>query len=111
MSRRDGCASFGYPQKGLRRSSVLRVPESRQLALRVGRLSGLADGPKPYELFSLRVFRLGFLRTSGLVGKSCAISVRRLSFVLILGHWPHIGPVPAAAYSVLMFGTPGCVGV
>ena len=35
-------------------------------------------------------------RTSGLVGKSCAISVRRPSFVLILGHWPQIGPVLGA---------------
>ena len=53
------------------------------------------------KLFSLRVFRLGFLRTSGLVGKSCAISVRRRSFVLILDHWPHIGPVPGATLGCL----------
>ena len=39
--------------------------------------------------------------TSGLMGKSCAISVRRPSFVLILGHWPHIGPVPGATLGCL----------
>ncbi len=33
------------------------------------------------------------LRTRGLVVKSCAVPVWRFSCVLILGHWPHIGPV------------------
>ena len=41
------------------------------------------------------------LRTRGLVVKSCAVPVWRLSFVLILGHWPHIGPVPGATLGCL----------
>ncbi len=40
---------------------------------------------------------LRLLRTRGLVVKSCAVPVWRFSFVLILGHWPHIGPVPGAS--------------
>ncbi len=42
-----------------------------------------------------------FLRTRGLVVKSCAVPVWKLSFVLILGHWPHIGPVPGATLGCL----------
>ena len=37
----------------------------------------------------------------GLVVKSCAIPVWKLSFVLILGPWPHIGPVPGATLRCL----------
>ena len=68
---------------------------------RSGFLRPGAPRPTNHKLFSLRVFRLGFLRTSGLVGKSCAISVRRPSFVLILSHWPHIGPVPGPTLGCL----------
>ena len=35
------------------------------------------------------------------MGKSCAVPVWKLSFVLILGHWPHIGPVPGATLGCL----------
>ena len=52
-------------------------------------------------LFSLRVFRLGLLRTRGLVAKCCAAPVWKPPFVLILGHWPHIGPVPGATLGCL----------
>ena len=52
-------------------------------------------------MFSLRVFRLGFFRTRGLAAKCCAAPVWKLSFVLILGHWPHIGPVPGATLGLL----------
>ena len=41
------------------------------------------------------------LRTRGLVAKCCAVPVWRPSFVLILGHWPHIGPVPGATLGCL----------
>ncbi len=41
------------------------------------------------------------LRTRGLVAESCAVPVWKLSFVLILGHWPHIGPVPGATLGCL----------
>ena len=41
------------------------------------------------------------MRTRGLVVKSCAVPVWKLSFVLILGHWPHIGPVPGATLGCL----------
>ena len=41
------------------------------------------------------------LRTRGLVVKSCAVPVWKLSFVLILGHWPHIGPVLGATLGCL----------
>ncbi len=51
-------------------------------------------------VFASRV-PLRLSRTSGLAGKSCAISVRRPSFVLMLGHWPHIGPVPGATLGCL----------
>ena len=40
-------------------------------------------------------------RTRGLVAKCCAIPVWRPSFVLFLGHWPHIGPVPGATLGCL----------
>ncbi len=53
------------------------------------------------KLFSLRVFRLGFFRTRGLVAKCRAVPVWKLSFVLILGHWPHIGPVLGATLGCL----------
>ena len=33
--------------------------------------------------------------------KSCAVPVWKLSFVLILGPWPHIGPVPGATLGCL----------
>ena len=43
----------------------------------------------------------------GLVVKSCAIPVWKLSFVLILCPWPHIGPVPGATLGCLW--GPGCL--
>jgi hypothetical protein len=41
------------------------------------------------------------LRTRGLVVKSCADPVWKLSFVSILGHWPHIGPIPGTTLGCL----------
>ncbi len=58
------------------------------------------------KLFWLRVYRLGFFRTRGLAAKCCAVPVWKLSFVLILGHWPHIGAVPQKTLGCLGAGRP-----
>ncbi len=67
------------------------LPRSRVLA-------GFRPGSGGVNIFvivfvSSIPFRL--VRTRGLVVKSCAASVWKLSFVSLLGHWPQIGPVQA----------------